>query len=236
MASRRLQLIIADDHTLVAQALSRVLEDDFELIEVVADGEALVEAVKRSRPDLVVTDIRMPKLGGLEAIRAIRSLPDPPAIVVLSMYAQAALAEEALEAGASGFVLKQAAATELVEALLAAHAGLRFVTPALRDSTRRASPGTASAKRGQPTPRQREVLELIARGYRMKEIARELRISRRTVESHKYQMMATLGARSTAELIQHALRLGVIGPSIEPPSRRDRSEAPPLSPDLPGVG
>ena len=219
MGHPRLSLVIADDHTLVAQALSRVLEDEFDLLEIVTDGQALVETVARLRPDLVVTDIRMPRLSGLDAIGAIRLLPDPPGIVVLSMYAEPALTQQALLAGALGFVLKQSAAQELAHALYAAHAGRRYVTPSL---DMRPGVGAAPAARvplTRPTRRQCEVLELIAQGCRMKEIAARLDISRRTVESHKYQLMANLGARSTAELVQHALRLGLIQlPMGTPPS------------------
>ena len=219
MAHSRLSLVIADDHTLVAQALSRVLEDEFDLLDIATDGQALVESVERLRPDLVVTDIRMPKLNGLDAIGAIRQLPDPPGIVVLSMYADTSLAQQALAAGALGYVLTQSAAQELAHALYAAHAGRRYVTPSM---DMRAGPAAAPSSRLQltrPTRRQCEVLELIARGCRMKEIASRLAISRRTVESHKYQLMANLGARSTAELVQHALRLGLIRlPAPTPPS------------------
>jgi DNA-binding NarL/FixJ family response regulator len=229
MNTNRPKLVIADDHLLVAQALSRVLEDEFDLAEIVADGQALVEAVQRIRPDLVVTDIRMPKLNGLDAIYAIRRLPDPPPIVVLTMYGSAAVAREALLAGASGFVLKQAADTELAEALLLARSGRCFVSPLLDVPATPASGsgGTRAVGAPQPTPRQCEVLKLIARGCRMKEIAARLQISRRTVESHKYQLMATLSAHSTAELVQHALRLGLIDlsgmPHPEPPAHQGTS-------------
>ena len=219
MAHTRLSLIIADDHTLVAQALSRVLEDEFDLLEIVTDGQALVDTVARLRPDLVVTDIRMPKLNGLDAIGAIRLQPDPPGIVVLSMYADPALAQQALMAGALGYVLKQSAAQELAHALYAAHAGRRYVTPSLDMRAGSAVAPAARVPLTRPTRRQCEVLELIAQGCRMKEIAARLDISRRTVESHKYQLMANLGARSTAELVQHALRLGLIRlPVTTPPS------------------
>ena len=212
MNTNRPKLVIADDHVLVAQALSRVLEDEFELAEIVADGQALVEAVQRIRPDLVVTDIRMPKLNGLDAIYAIRRLPDPPPIVVLTMYGSAAVAREALLAGASGFVLKQAADTELAEALMLARTGRCFVSPLLDvpTSTAHGTGGARSVGAPQPTPRQCEVLKLIARGCRMKEIAARLFLSDKTVARHLSNIFVKLGVASragaTAFAVEHGIR------------------------------
>jgi DNA-binding NarL/FixJ family response regulator len=212
MSDVRPTVVLADGHLLVAQALCRVLEDEFDLTQIVTDGQALLEAIERRRPDVVITDVRMPRLNGLEAIHAIRRRPNPPPIVVLTMYGSPAVAREALLAGASGFVLKQSADSELAQALRMALSGRCYVTPLLDVPTGsgRAAAGSRSVGAPQPTPRQCEVLELIARGCRMKEIAARLQISRRTVESHKYQLMATLSAHSTADLVQHAIRLGLI--------------------------
>jgi DNA-binding NarL/FixJ family response regulator len=212
MIDERLRIVLADDHQLVAEGLCCVLRDSFDLAEVVSDGRALVSAVGRHRPDVVVTDIAMPLMNGLDAIRAIRMFDDPPGIVVLTMHADPALLAEVIQAGACAYVLKHAAGTELVRAVQEAHLGRRYVTPMLDLLI-----GPADDDRPEPrrvrlrlTPRQCQVLELTARGYRMKQVAAALHISRRTVESHKYQLMETLGARSTADLVQHAIRLGLI--------------------------
>lgn len=212
MSTERLRIVLADDHKLVAEGLCRVLRDSFDLVGVVADGRALVSAVGRLRPDVVVTDVAMPLMNGIEAIRAIRMFDDPPGIVVLTMHADPALLAEVLGAGATAYVLKHAAGTELVRAVRDAHAGRRYVTAMpdlIVDAGSEAVPDPRRV-RLRLTPRQCQVLELTARGYRMKQVAAALHISRRTVESHKYQLMESLGARSTADLVQHAIRLGLI--------------------------
>src|SRR5688572_16327591 len=175
MLKNRLKLALADDHTLVAQALVRVLQDYFELTDVVGDGGALVAAIQRSRPDIVVTDLRMPRVSGLEAIQMIRGMPDPPPIVVLSTYGNAALVRQVLDAGASGYVLKQSAMSELRDAVTTVYAGGRYVSPLLDIRSAGAQlRGRLSGLDRSPTPRQCQVLALIARGHRMKDIATRL--------------------------------------------------------------
>lgn len=207
MSHLHLRVVLADDHQLVAEGLCRVLQDSFCLVEAVTDGRSLVAAVARLKPDVIVTDITMPGLSGLDAIRAIRVFEDPPAVVVLTMHADPALVSEAFLAGASAYVLKHAAGRELEHAVVEAHERRRYLSPMLQGME---SPQAAATASAHLTARQRQVLELTARGYRMKQVAAELHISRRTVESHKYQVMEVLGAHSTADLVQHAIRLGLI--------------------------
>jgi DNA-binding NarL/FixJ family response regulator len=202
-----LRIVLADDHRLVAEGICRVLEDSFCLIEAVTDGRSLVAAVARLRPDIVVTDITMPGLNGLDAIRTIRAYEDPPAVVVLTMHADPLLVNEAFQAGAGAYVIKHAAGRELEHAVLEVSEGRRYISPMLESL----GPSHAAvAAHSHLTARQRQVLELTARGYRMKQVAAALHISRRTVESHKYQIMEVLNAHSTADLVQHAIRLGLI--------------------------
>jgi DNA-binding NarL/FixJ family response regulator len=211
-ASDPTRVILADDHVMFAEALQTLLEPTFQLCGVVGDGEALVEAAERLRPDVIVTDIGMPRMDGLEAIRQLRSRKNPAPAVVLTMHGDVFMAAEAFRAGANGFVSKNAATAELICAIRTVHRGNHFVPPPM---VRELMLVLDNAK-GQPTapvtltPRQRQVLQLSAEGHSLKHIAAILKLSRRTVESHKYRLMHTLGVHSTAELILHAAQLGLI--------------------------
>jgi DNA-binding NarL/FixJ family response regulator len=211
-----IRIIIAEDHRLVAEALQRVLEDCFDIVDIVGDGRDLVSAVSRLRPDVVVTDLTMPRMDGLEAIRVIRGLADPPAIVVLSMHGESRLMAEAHQAGVSGYVLKESAGADLHAAVVAVHAGGTHWPPQLRSTLTPAGAAAtqASGRTITLTPRQSQVLELTARGFGMKQIGAVLQISPRTVETHKYQMMEALSARTTAELVQHAVRRGLLDVTV----------------------
>jgi DNA-binding NarL/FixJ family response regulator len=209
-SENRIRVILADDHTIVAEAIRLILEDACDVVAVVANGLSLVKEVTRLRPDVVVTDLSMPYMDGLQATREIRRMDRPPGIVIVSMHGEAGLVSDALAAGAGGYVLKEGAGSEVVAAVRAVHAGRQYVTPLLRRGDPPAGHPVTAQVGVRLTPRQREVLELTARGYRMKQIAAALAISRRTVESHKYQMMSALAARSTAELVRHAIRMGLI--------------------------
>jgi len=200
-------LLLADDHVIVADGLRSLLKDDFELVGSVSDGFALVEAANRLRPDIVVTDLAMPGLGALEVLREFQALEIPSRVIVLTMHADAHLATEAFRLGAWGYVLKNSAGEELITAIRKVLDGRAYLTPLITKDVMVAINSAASSNHSaRPTMRQRQVLRLIAEGKRMKEIAAILRLSPRTVESHKYEMMQTLGVRSTAELIQYALR------------------------------
>jgi DNA-binding NarL/FixJ family response regulator len=201
----RARVLLADDHAIVAEGLVSLLRDEFDLVGTVRDGCALVEAVRELRPDIVVADISMPLLSGLEALRQLRGEGIGVKVVFLTMYTDAHLAGEALRAGASGYVLKHSAGEELVRALHEVQRERVYLTPLIAEDVVRtlAEPGQGTGAR--LTQRQSQVLRLVAEGRTMKEVAAELGLSRRTVETHKYQVMQTLGLRTTAELIRYAL-------------------------------
>ena len=212
-APKRPRLLLADDHLLVAEALKSLLTPEFELLGVVEDGRALVEAATRLRPDVIVADVTMPHLNGIDALIQLRQGGDQVPVVFLTMHRDVTFARRALEAGASGFVLKHSAPAELVTAIRAALAGKTYLTPqlagevleAMKEGPERAVDPIASI-----TPRQREVLQLLAEGRSAKEIASSLAISARTVEFHKYQLMETLGLHTNAELIHFAIKHGLV--------------------------
>ncbi|MBE0625235.1 MAG: response regulator transcription factor [Burkholderiales bacterium] len=212
-APRRPRVLLADDHLLVAEALKSLLAPDFELVGVVEDGRALVEAAGRLRPDVIVADVTMPQLNGIDALVQLRQGGDRVPVVFLTMHRDASFARRALDAGASGFVLKHSAPAELISALRAALEGKTYLTPQLATEvleSMKQGPGQAGDALASITPRQREVLQLLAEGHAAKEIAARLSISARTVEFHKYQMMETLGLHSNSELIHFAIKHGLV--------------------------
>ena len=207
------RVLLAEDHTVVAEGLQALLKDSFDLVGVVHDGRALLDAAEKLRPDVILTDISMPLLNGLDAIRHLRSRRPSTKIVVLTMHRETSLAAEAFQAGVSGYLLKISPGEELVNAIREVAQGKSYVTTLLaRDLI------TLLLEAGSPlqsedkllTPRQREVLQLIAEGRTMKEAASILNISPRTAESHKYEIMQALGVRTVAELVQRAIRMKLI--------------------------
>ena len=205
---KRIRLLIADDHVMFAQGLESLLRDEFDLVGMAGNGEELVEGALRLNPDVVLVDISMPVLNGFDAVRRIRASGNETKVIFLTMHDDATLLAEAFRCGASGYILKQAAGEELVNAIREVAEGNNYVSPLVTDLP--AKPLTAHPQKTTITPRQREVLELISRGLTMKEIASQLNISTRTAESHKYEMMQTLGVETTAELIRYSVRLGLI--------------------------
>lgn len=203
---RRPTVLLADDHAIVTDGLSRILADaSFDVVGAVRDGQQLVEAATRLRPDVIITDLSMPGLSGLDVLTQLRHAGLESRVIVLTMHHDADLAVDAIRGGASGFLLKESAGDELLAAVRHALEGKVYITPAVtRDVMGRLAGGK---KTGQPhlTPRQRDILRLIVKGQRMKEIAATLGLSTRTVEGHKYDMMETLGVSSTAELVRYAL-------------------------------
>ena len=203
-----IRLLIADDHVMFAQGLERLLRDEFELLGTAGNGEELVEAALRLDPDVILVDISMPVLNGFDAVRRIRERDTKAKIIFLTMHADTTLLSEAFRCGASGYILKHAAGEELINAIREVAQGNNYITPLITNlppETLMLRPEKATI-----TPRQREVLELISRGLTMKQIASRLNISTRTAESHKYEMMQTLGVQTTAELIKYSLRIGLI--------------------------
>lgn len=210
---KRPRVLLADDHRMVADGLSVLLQQEFELVGVAENGMSLVEMAVRERPDVVVADISMPLLNGIDAVRRMRESGLDTKVVFLTMHPDAAYAARAFEAGASGYVLKHSAHNELVEAIRAALKGVRFIseavrTPALEERLDPLRPRMRSTI--ELTLRQREVLQLLAEGKSAKEIASILDISPRTAEAHKYKIMDEIGVHTTAELVQHAIKLGLI--------------------------
>jgi DNA-binding NarL/FixJ family response regulator len=216
----RATVLVADDHAVVAEGLASLLRGEFTLAGTVTDGAQLLEAARRLRPDVVVTDMVMPGLSGLDALRRLKADGLASRVVVLTMHADATLAAEALRAGASGFVVKSAAGKELVAAIQAVLRGKTYLSPQLAQDV------LAELAEGKPaggaklTVRQREVLRLIADGRTMKEVATILGLSPRTVETHKYQVMEALGLGTTAELVRYAVAHGLATPPPDPPPSR----------------
>ena len=210
---QRPRVLLADDHRLVAEGLKSLLEAEFELVGVVEDGRALVEAARTLRPDVIVADITMPHLNGIDALAQLRESGSRVPMVFLTMHRNVAYARRALEAGASGFVLKHSAPVELVTAIHAALAGETYLTPALAGAVLaalKAAPEGPVDPVATLTLRQREILQLLAEGKSAKEIGSALQISARTVEFHKYQMMETLGLHTNAELVHFAIKHGLV--------------------------
>ncbi len=210
----RPRVLLADDHRIVAEGLKSLLTNDFELVGIVEDGRALIAAAKQLKPDVIVADVSMPNLNGIDAIPMLRKQDARVKIVILTMHQDPAYARRGLEAGAHGFVLKHSAADELVLAINAALKGHTYITPMLAGDVVRTARENASDKRKAErplTPRQREILQLLAEGHSAKEIAATLAISPRTVEFHKYQIMELHGISSNAELIHFAIKHGMVG-------------------------
>ncbi len=206
---KRLRVLLADDHRIVAEGLKALLEPEFELVGIVEDGFALLEAAAEKKPDVIVTDISMPGLNGIEALEELKKENPDVHIVCLTMHRDLAYARRALDAGALGYVLKHSAPEELVMAVRAAAIGHTFVTSAIAGEVLQSiqsGDDAAADPIHKLTLRQREILRLLADGGSAKEIARRLEISPRTVEFHKYTMMETLGVSSSAELIRFALK------------------------------
>jgi DNA-binding NarL/FixJ family response regulator len=206
---KRARVLLADDHRMVAEGLKSLLLPEFDLVGIVEDGRALVDEARRLKPDVIVADITMPRLNGLEAMALLRKDNPSVRVVVMTMHRESAYARRALAAGASGFVLKHSAPTELIAAIHAAMEGKTFVTPELAG---RAAPIADGATGPTLTERQREILQLLARGKTAKEIASLLAVSVRTVEFHKYKMMEAVGAANSAELIRYAIEHGIAEP------------------------
>jgi DNA-binding NarL/FixJ family response regulator len=200
-------VLLADDHGLVLGALEALLARDCEVVGTVTDGRALVAAAARLQPDVIVLDIAMPLLNGLDAARQIKRMFPRMKLIFLTMNEDAELAAVTFRAGASGHLLKHSAATELLSAIREVMAGRSYVTPLVTEGlVTSLLRGPDVPVRPELTPRQREVLQLLAEGHSMKQVADVLKVTPRTVAFHKYRMMAQLNIKSTAELIQFAIK------------------------------
>jgi DNA-binding NarL/FixJ family response regulator len=210
--SKRPRVLLADDHRLVAEGLKSLLSAEFELVGVVEDGRALIEAAKKLRPDVIVADITMPHLNGIDALVQLRQEDKQVRVVFLTMHPEVAYARRALAAGAAGYVLKHSAPADLIAAIRAALDGQTYVSPAVAGAVLQAMKGEPDeAGNGVValTPRQREILQLLTEGRSAKEIGATLAVSARTVEFHKYQMMEKLNLHTNAELVHFALKHGI---------------------------
>lgn len=212
---KRPRLLLADDHTLLLEGFKKLLESEFELAGAVADGRALLEAAPALRPDVILLDISMPLLNGIDAARQLRKIVPESKLVFVTMHADRDYVTEAFRAGGSAYILKRSAASELVRAIQEVLKGRTYITPLIVQDAASPIPGR-TPRSGKPSgglsPRQREVLQLVAEGRSAKEIASILRISVKTVEFHKARIMQALGIHSVAELTRYAVAHGLVGP------------------------
>lgn len=211
----RPRILLADDHTLVLEGLSKLLEKDFELVGTVEDGRTLVNLAQELEPDVVVLDISMPQLNGIDAARQIHKLVPNCKLIFLTMHTDPHYAQEAFQAGGSGYLLKRSAASELTQAIQAVLKNQYYVTPAITKEVFTPflinSLQTSSPK-DPLTPRQREVLQLVAEGNCTKDIATILNLSVKTVEFHKSHIMKELDIHTVAELTKYAISHGLVSP------------------------
>jgi DNA-binding NarL/FixJ family response regulator len=206
----RPRIVLADDHRVFAEGLKSLLDAEFDVVGIAEDGQALLDIVDDLAPDLVVTDISMPKLNGIECVRRLRESNPEMKIVLLTMHEDVGLATTAIRAGASGYLLKHDRSEDVLRAIREALQGGVHVSPPMAEGVMRA---LASGKEDKPelTQRQTEILCLLVEGLSAKEIAARLHLSPRTVEFHKYQTMERVGVSTSAELIAYAVKRG-IGP------------------------
>ncbi len=198
---------------MVAEGLKALLAHEFDLLAVVEDGVALLRESAAQKPDVVITDISMPQMSGMEALARLRQELPAIRVVILTMHQDLAYARRAIALGASGYVLKHAAPDELVLAIRAALAGQTFISPQVTSALLQAS--GRDPQRGEDpvaalTPRQHEILRHLAEGLTAKEIGARLGISARTVETHKYELMQSLAIKTSAELVHFAIRHGIV--------------------------
>jgi DNA-binding NarL/FixJ family response regulator len=210
----RPRVLLADDHRLLREAFSRLLEPECDVVGGVADGRAVLTEAERLQADIVVLDVAMPLLNGLDTARQLRQIMPKVKVIFLTMNEDPDIAAEAFRLGASGFLLKNSAASELLHAIREVSRGRSYITPlatqGLMEKLLRTPESTA--KSAELSARQREVLQLLAEGHTMKEIARLLKITPRTVAFHKYAMMEQLGVSSNAELVLAAIKQHIISP------------------------
>jgi DNA-binding NarL/FixJ family response regulator len=209
----RTSVLLADDHAILMDGLLHMVRQDFDVVGVARDGRQMVEMARQYHPDVIVTDISMPQLNGIDAARILRKEAISGKLLFLTMHADLPLVEEAFRAGASGYILKLCGAEEFVKAIKCVARGATYITPLLAGdliSTLLTTGSQDVSRESTLTLRQREVLQLLAEGKTMKEVAAQLGISTRTAESHKYEIMRQLGVQTTAGLIRYAVRIKLV--------------------------
>jgi DNA-binding NarL/FixJ family response regulator len=211
---RPMRVVIADDHGIVRSGVRMLLErqPDIEVVGEAADGAEARDLAIRERPDLAILDVKMPKLTGLQATREIRAQAPEVAVLILSMYDDERYLFEALKAGASGYVLKAQADEDLMAAVRAIEKGEPFLTPAAQQALIKDVLGEGTSRSDELTPREQEVVKLVAEAHTNKEIAEILHLSEKTVENHRSNAMRKLGMRDRVELVRYAIRRGLIDP------------------------
>lgn len=205
------RVLLADDHTLVVEALKRLLEPEFQVVGTVADGRTLLRVAPELKPDVVLVDLNMPLLNGLDASEQLKQILPKVKIIVLTMNEDAEIAAETMTRWASGYLLKKSAGSELLKAVREVLRGNKYITPAIAAelaeySTRGPRPEAAKSL----TTRQREVLQLLAEGHTMKEAADILHLATRTVAFHKYRIMHDFGLENNSELLRFAIKQRVV--------------------------
>ena len=210
------RVLMADDHSLILAGLRKLVEAECDVVGTVEDGRALVEAAQKLRPDLILLDISMPLLNGLDAARQLTKLVPESKVIILTMHASPTYATEAFQAGASGYLLKRSAVSELSQAIQSVLQGQQYLTPLITKDVLDSVFKPSTGKRGKPastalTPRQREVLQLVAEGRGTKEIATILSVSVKTVEFHRFRIMQQLDIHTTADLTKYAITHGITG-------------------------
>ncbi len=207
------RLLLADDHALVLDGFHKLLEERYDIVGHAEDGRRLLEAAQRLEPDVVIADISMPGLNGIDAVRQLRKVAPRTKVIFVTMHADPAYVSAAFRAGASGYLLKRSAGSELIQAVQSVLQGHSYVTPLVATTLVNSAIGkTQFADADSPTltPRQREVLQLVAEGHTVKEIARILNVSPKTVEFHKTRIMDHLNLHTTADLTKYAISHGLI--------------------------
>lgn len=206
------RILLADDHTLVVEGFRKLLEPEFELVGTVEDGRALLEAAPKLQPDVILLDISMPLLNGIDAARRLKKMMPDVKLIFVTMHADPAYVTEAFRVGATGYVLKRSAAADLLQAVRTVLNGHYYVAPLITKDVLHSLLASPAERQPGPeplSPRQREVLQLVAEGHSLKEIADILKISVKTVEYHKAQIMEQLDLHTTAELTKYAIAHGL---------------------------
>jgi len=211
-SANRPRVLIADDHSVVAEGVRSLLRNDCDVVGVVSDGRQLLETAPQLKPDLFILDITMPLLNGLDAARRVKSLLPNAKFVFLTMSDDPNLAAAALDLGAVGYVLKQAAASELMKAISEVVQGKSYITPKLRPENWAVQKARVRQLSKDLTPRQQEVLQLLAEGRPMKQIADILKVSEKTVMFHKYHIMQSFNLKNNADLVLFAVKHHLISP------------------------